>query len=228
MLLMRAVGISNAVFLSVMTSTSFPPQPAELFSIVVLPQPRTKSEISIEDCLLRRRSVRSYREAALSLTDISQLLWAAAGITAEGHLRTAPSAGALYPLEVYLVASNVDGLAPALYHYRPKQHELVLVKEGELRRELAQAALDQDCIRQAAAAILFAVAYARTSEKYGQRATRYVHMEVGRAAQNVCLQATALGLGTVTVGAFDDKELKRVTKLPREHEPVYLMPIGRE
>lgn len=118
---------------------------------VALPSPRTKGEVSLEHCLLKRRSVRNYRNTALSLADISQLLWAAQGMTAEGYLRTAPSAGALYPLEIYLAAGNVDGLSPGLYHYQPERHGLVLVKPGDLRCELARAALGQDCAANGAA-----------------------------------------------------------------------------
>ena len=195
---------------------------------LALPEPRANGEISLEECLLKRRSVRSFRNAALSLADISQLLWAAQGITAEGHLRTAPSAGALYPVEVYLVAGHVDGLEPGAYHYRPERNELVPVKAGDFRRELARAALGQDCVANGAAIILFAAVYTRTSSKYGQRATRYVHMEAGHAAQNVCLQATALGFGAVTVGAFEDDEVKRVVALPDSHDPIYMMPVGRK
>lgn len=195
---------------------------------LALPPPRTKGEVSLEHCLLKRRSVRNYRNTALSLADISQLLWVAQGITAEGYLRTAPSAGALYPLEIYLAAGNVDGLSPGLYYYHPERHELVLVKPRDLRCELARAALGQDCVANGAAIILFAAVYARTSAKYGQRAARYVHMEAGHAAQNVCLQATARGLGTVTVGAFEDDEVKRVAALPDSHEPIYMMPVGRK
>ena len=194
---------------------------------LALTQPRTNSDISVH-CLLERRSVRSYTNAALSLADISQLLCAAQGIAAEGHLRTAPSAGALYPLEVYLVAGNVDGLEPGAYHYRPERPELVRVKPGDFRRELARAALGQDCVVSGAAIILFAAVYARTSGKYGQRAARYVHMEAGHAAQNVCLQAAAWGLGTVTVGAFEDDEVKRMVALPDTHDPIYMMPVGRK
>lgn len=195
---------------------------------LTLPALRLDSKISLEACLLKRRSIRSYTNAALSLADVSQLLWAAQGITAEGRRRTAPSAGALYPLELYLVACGVDGLAPGAYHYRPERHGLILVKAGDLRRELAQAALGQDCVANGAATILFAAVYARTSAKYGRRAARYVHIEVGHAAQDVFLQATALGLGTVTVGAFDDEEIKRVAALPETHDPVYMMPVGRK
>lgn len=216
-----------------MTRRSFLP-PAVAFATgagpantaLALPPPRTKGEVSLEHCLLKRRSVRRFKNAALPLTDISQLLWAAQGITAEGYLRTAPSAGALYPLELYLAAGSVDGLPPGLYHYLPKRHELALAKPGDLRHELARAAGGQGCVSNAAAIILFTAVYARTSGKYGQRASRYVHLEAGHAAQNVCLQATALGLGTVTVGAFEDDEVKRVAALPQSHEPVYLIPIG--
>jgi len=201
---------------------------AALPNSLALPPPRTKGEVSLEHCLLKRRSVRNYRNTALSSADIAQLLWAAQGIIAERYLRTAPSAGALYPLEIYLVAGNVHGLSPGLYHYHPDRHELVLVKPGDLRSELARAALGQDCVANGAAIILFAAVYARTSAKYGQRAARYVHMEAGHAAQNVCLQATARGLGTVTVGAFEDDDAKRVAALPDSHEPIYLIPVGRK
>ncbi len=195
---------------------------------VALPPPRAKGEVSLEDCLLKRRSVRNYDNMALSLTDVSQLLWAAQGITAEGYLRTAPSAGALYPLELYLMAGNVEDLAPGAYHYNPTRHDLALVKAGDHRRELARAALGQDCVANSAAIILFAAVYPRTSAKYGQRATRYVHIEAGHAAQNVFLEATALGLGTVTVGAFEDEQVKRVGALPEHHDPIYMMAAGRK
>jgi SagB-type dehydrogenase family enzyme len=195
---------------------------------LVLPQARRKGERSLEECLAKRRSVRSYAHAPLSLAEISQLLWAAQGITAEGYLRTAPSAGALYPLEIYLVAGDVEGLSPGIYHYRPQRHELVPVKKGDIRSELAEAALGQDCIANAAATLLFAAVYARTASKYGQRAERYVHMEAGHAAQNVSLEATALGLGTVTVGAFEDDRVLRVATLPESHDPIYLLPVGRK
>jgi SagB-type dehydrogenase family enzyme len=159
---------------------------------------------------------------------VGQLLWAAQGITAEGYLRTAPSAGALYPLEVYVVVGKVDSIPPAAYRYRLDRHELVLIKPGDLRRELAQAALDQECIRDAAVTILFAAVYSRSTGKYGQRGFRYAYLEAGHAAQNIYLQATALGLGTVAVGAFRDAEVKRIADLPQAQEPIYLMPVGRK
>lgn len=194
----------------------------------VLPRPRTESRVSLERCLLARRSARTYRAGPLMVAEVGQLLWAAQGITADGYLRTAPSAGALYPLETYLVAGEVDGIVPGLYHYRPDRHDLVPAKSGDLRPELARAALGQDCVRDGAITILFAAVYARTSGKYGERAARYVHMEAGHAAQNVCLQATALGLGIVTVGAFRDEKVKQIAGLRQDEEPIYMMPVGRK
>jgi len=193
-----------------------------------LPRPHLESRVSIERCLLARRSVRSYRSGPLTLAETGQLLWAAQGITAEGYLRTAPSAGALYPLETYLVAGELEALAPGVYHYRPERHDLVLAKSGDLRRDLARAAGGQDCVRDGAITVLFAAVYARTGSKYGERAARYVHMEAGHAAQNVCLQATALGIGVVTVGAFRDENVKQIAGLPWNQEPIYLMPVGRK
>jgi len=172
--------------------------------------------------------VRDYRTAALTVGEVGQLLWAAQGITAKGGFRTAPSAGALYPLEVYLVVGNVDGLPAGVYRYCPDQHELVLSKSGDLRQELAEAALGQDCVRDGAVTIMLAAVYARATGKYGQRGLRYVHIEVGHAAQNVCLQATTLGLGTVTVGAFRDEDVKRLTEITEAHDALYLIPVGRQ
>lgn len=200
----------------------------ELISTIALPKPRTKGTLSLEECLRQRRSIRDYRTAPLNVSEIGQLLWAAQGITAKGGLRTAPSAGALYPLETYLVVGNVDGLPAGVYHYRPDEHELVLTRSGDVRRELAQAALGQDCVRESAATIAFAGVYARTTGKYGQRGVRYVHIEAGHAAQNVCLQATALGLGTVTVGAFRDEEVRRAANITETHDALYLISVGRQ
>jgi len=200
----------------------------DVVSTYKLPKPCIQGEFSLEHCLHQRRSVRDYRTAALTVGEVGQLLWAAQGITANGGLRTAPSAGALYPLDVYLVAGNVDGLPAGVYRYYSDQHELVLAKSGDLRQDLAEAALGQDCVRDSAVTIMFAAVYARATGKYGQRGLRYVHIEVGHAAQNVCLQATTLGLGAVTVGAFKDEDVKRLTEITEEHDAVYLIPVGRQ
>jgi SagB-type dehydrogenase family enzyme len=184
------------------------------------------SERSLESVLQERRSVREYSRKRLTRDELAQLLWAAQGVTGPGGLRTAPSAGALYPLEVDVVIGDVDGLPSAIYRYRPDRHELVLTREGDRRRELRAAALGQDCVEAGAAVIALAGVYERTTGKYGERGIRYVHMEVGHAAQNVCLQAAALGLGTVVVGAFEDGPVERVLGLARDEEPLSLIPVG--
>jgi SagB-type dehydrogenase family enzyme len=157
---------------------------------------------------------------------VSQLLWAAQGVTHPDGLRTTPSAGALYPLEVYLVAGDVTGLEPGVYRYDPRHHRLSLQSAGDSRAGVVQATLGQDWVAEAPAIIVLAGVYRRTSRKYGARAPRYVHMEMGHAAQNVYLQATALGLGTTLVGAFRDDKLARVLELPKHIEPLGLLPIG--
>jgi len=191
-----------------------------------LPRLTLSSERSLESVLQGRRSVREYSGKPLTHDEVAQLLWAAQGVTGPEGLRTAPSAGALYPLEVDVVVGDVDGLPSAIYRYRPDRHELVVGREGDRRRELRAAALGQDCVEAAAAVIALAAVYGRTSGKYGERGIRYVHMEVGHAAQNVCLQAAALGLGAVVVGAFEDGSVKRVLGLAGGEEPLALIPVG--
>ncbi len=195
---------------------------------VPLPSVESKGEVSLEEAIQLRRSVREFRRRALRLEDVSQLLWAAQGITDRGGFRTAPSAGALYPLEIYVVAGDVEGLSAGVYRYQPETHELVHMRSGDLRRPLASAALGQSWVRRAPAVLVIASVYKRTMGKYGQRGRRYAHMEVGHAAQNVYLQAAARGLGTVLVGAFDDTEVQDVLGLPPDHEPLGLMPVGRK
>ena len=199
----------------------------EAGDIIILPEPRDSCEISVEEALLERRSVRNYKDEALTLAEVSQLLWAAQGITHPGGYRTAPSAGALYPLEVYVVAGNVDGLQAGIYKYRPQRHELEKVDAGDVRAELCAAALDQEFIEDSAAVLVFAAVYERTTGKYGERGVRYVHMEVGHTAQNVYLQAVSLGLGTVVVGAFDDDEVEKLLQMQDDERAVCIMPVGR-
>jgi SagB-type dehydrogenase family enzyme len=192
-----------------------------------LPEPRLKSAVSLEETLLQRRSAREYADEALTLEEISQLLWAAQGVTAEWGGRTAPSAGALYPLETYLVVGNVENLAPGVYKYKPERHELVKVKDDDVREELAKASLGQSWVKEGAIDIVIAAVYERTTRKYGDRGVRYVHMEAGHAAQNICLQATALDLGIVTVGAFHDEQVKNILGMARDETPLYVIPVGR-
>jgi len=196
--------------------------------IIKLPEPRFKSKISLEETLLKRRSVRDYKDEPLNLEEISQLLWAAQGITSPEGLRTAPSAGALYPIEVYIVVGKVNDLPTGIYKYKPQTHELERISEGDERIKLSEAALGQIWVKKAPAVIVFSAVYERTTAKYGERGTKYVHMEVGHASQNVYLQAEALNLGSVTVGAFDDEEVKKIMGMPGEEKPLYIMPVGKK
>jgi len=191
-----------------------------------LPEPRYSGDKSVEGAILNRRSVRDYRNEFLSLEEISQLLWSAQGITDGRSKRAAPSAGALYPLEIYVVVGLVEGLNPGVYHYQPEENSLVNTLSGDLRKELAQAALNQAWVENAPVDVVITAVYGRTTRKYGERGIRYVWLEAGHAAQNICLQVESLGLGTVTVGAFDDSRVKEILNLTDE-EPLYIMPVGR-
>ncbi|MBS7622284.1 SagB/ThcOx family dehydrogenase [Candidatus Bathyarchaeota archaeon] len=196
-------------------------------AVTALMQPRRSSDTSLEEALMNRRSARSYVDGALTLEELSQLLWAAQGLTSPQGLRTAPSAGGLYPLEVYVVVGRVEGLSRGVYRYLPSTHSILRIQDGDRRVELARASLDQSWVKEAAVDIIIAAAYERTTVKYGERGVRYVHLEVGHAAQNLCLQATALRLGAVTVGAFDDDEVSMVVGLPQDEKPLYVIPVGR-
>jgi SagB-type dehydrogenase family enzyme len=193
-----------------------------------LPEPRFESAASLEETLAERRSVRTFRDEPLSLTETAQLLWAAQGITDRPRgLRTAPSAGALYPMEVFLVVRKADGLSPGVYRYLPGGHELESVRAGDLSGALAEAALGQSSIREAPAAIVLAGVYARTRGRYGDRTERYVHMEAGHVGQNIALQAAALGLSSVMMGAFQDLEVARVVGMSTGEAPLYIIPVGK-
>lgn len=188
---------------------------------IALPPPRLQGTLSLEEALAKRRSVRQFRPDPLNAEQLSQLCWAVQGITHPSGFRTAPSAGALYPLEVYVV------LPQGVYHYNPQRHALTRWQEGDLRAALHAVALRQDAILQAAAVFVITAVYERTEAKYGkQRSPRYVHMEVGHAAQNLLLQAVALGLGSVPIGAFFDEGVQEALKLPTDHRPLYLLPVG--
>ncbi len=187
-----------------------------------LPEPTTKGTMSVEEAIARRRSVRSFASDKLTDGQLSQLLWAAQGITDKGsELRAAPSAGATYPLEVYAVTQE------SICHYDPSRHELKAVKTGDLRGKLADAALGQGFIREAPLTIVFTAVPSRTTGTYGKRGDRYIHMEAGHAAQNVHLQAVALGLGSVPVGAFSDDEVAAVLGCSGKETPLYIVPVGK-
>lgn len=194
---------------------------------ITLSVPIYKSQISIEEALQRRRSVREFKNEPITLQQVAQLLWAAQGITSKMGFRTAPSAGALYPLEIYLVSGNVTGLPAGIYHYVPANHVLELLNSGDKRKDLAHAALYQHDIQQGEADIVITADYRKTTAKYGSRGERYVYMEAGHAAENICLQVVSLGLGTVTIGSFDDAAVKSVLNVSTRENPLYIMPIGK-
>jgi SagB-type dehydrogenase family enzyme len=199
-----------------------------MMKIKKLPAVKYKGELSLEEVILRRRSRRDFNpKFILSLSDISQILWAAAGITSSfAGLRTTPSAGATFPLEIYLISQRVEDLNPGNYHYLPSDHALELVKEGDLGEDLAAAALGQDFIAKAAANIVITAEYKRTTWRYGKRGEMYVHMEAGHAGENIYLQAEALGLKTVAIGAFRESEVSPILDLSNKLIPIYIFPIG--
>ncbi len=193
---------------------------------IQLPDPQREGDVSLEETLQRRHSVRDLEGTALTLDMVSQILWAAQGISAEGSGRTAPSAGALYPLELILVVGHVEMLEAGVYRYRPRHHDLLHHASGDHRAALAEAALHQEWLGEAPVVLVIAAVFQRTTVKYGQRGHRYVHIEVGLAAENAHLMVTALGLGTTVVGAFEDGAVRSVLDLPADIEPLVLMPVG--
>lgn len=194
-----------------------------------LSEPVKTGNMSVEEAIAKRRSVRTYSSSKITESNLSQLLWAAQGITDKaGGLRTAPSAGALYPLEIYVVTALVEGIEEGLYKYNPLSHTLILKKSGNILEDIYNVSLRQDSIKNAAAVIIYCAVFERTAWRYKDRAAQYVYIETGHSAQNVYLQAEALNLGTVAIGAFDNKGIRKVLGLPDEEEPVYLMPVGKK
>lgn len=202
------------------TPTPAPMSTPKQGSILQLAPPRLDSEVSLESVLAGRRSVRDFTKKALTLEEISQLLWAAQGVTNSKGYRTAPSAGGLYPLEVYVVTPEY------VLHYLPAHHQVEVHAVGDRRASLQAAGLSQSAIGDAPAVFVITGVFGRTEAKYGSRATRYVWLEAGHAAQNLVLQAAALDLGGVTIGAFTDASVTRVLGLPSNHKPLYVIPIG--
>ncbi|MBU0671997.1 MAG: SagB/ThcOx family dehydrogenase [Candidatus Margulisbacteria bacterium] len=188
---------------------------------ISLPAPKTSGKVSLEESLFRRRSQRSFKANDIPLEYLSQILWAAQGITDQTYgFRTAPSAGALYPLFIY-VAKN-DGV----FRYIPDGHKLVELSNTDIRPSLGRASLGQSYIREAALDIIICANFAISQAKYGPRAFRYVCMEIGHVAQNIQLQTVALGLGSVVVGAFWDDVIRTNLKIPENQDPLYIIPIG--
>ena len=201
-------------------------QPIQIY----LPPPNQKGRIPLEETIAQRRSIRDYSQEPLSQSQLSQILWSAQGITGtQKNRRAVPSAGATYPLEIFVACgkNSVEGIADGIYYYNRDNHSLNLHYKGDVRPELARVALDQEVIYEAPVDIVICALYERTAMRYGGRGERYVHMEVGHAGQNIYLQATALGLATVAIGAFRDEQVREVLRLDKQIKPLYIMPVGK-
>jgi SagB-type dehydrogenase family enzyme len=196
---------------------------------IKLPSPISRGKISVEQAISKRRSIRRFKNEPLTLDQLSQLLWSAQGITATGGRRAAPSAGATYPLEIFVVVGNngIRTLAAGIYHYDIDNHSLSLYQIGDFQQKLADIALGQSFIARCPVDIVICAIHPRTAYRYGHRGERYVHMEVGHVGENVALQAVALGLGTVMVGAFEDEDVRKVLKLEEQIKPLYVIPVGK-
>ena len=199
---------------------------------IILPLPELEGDMSVEAALANRRSRRNFQDKALSTEQLSQILWAAYGITApmpdapRGGFRTSPSAGATFPLEIYVIVGDVDGIEAGVYRYISEEHKIVRIIDGDVRSELSEAALGQVMVKDAPASVFYSAVFERATGIYGERGIMYTHMEAGHSAQNIYLQAEALGLGTVAIGAFTDDRVRQLLNLPDDEEPLYLLPFG--
>jgi len=205
------------------------PEGSRAGPLISLPTPTKKGKMSVEEALQARRTVRRFANRALTMDQLSQLLWAADGITDPGRgYRSAPSAGALYPLDLYVAIGErmVAELPPGVYHFHPDRHGLELQRKGDVRKELARASLYQSWMAEAPIMVVITGEYARCTRKYGERGVLYTHIEVGHVGQNLFLQAEALGLGAGIVGAFENRTVSRILRLPEAHEPLLIMPFG--
>ena len=191
-----------------------------------LPEPAPLS-LRLDECLKKRRSIREYGEAPLHLNELSALLWAAQGITSPGGLRTAPSAGAIYPLKSYVLAFRVQGLSPGFYAFDPEQQTLTPLAKGDKQARVAKACGDQQCVAECAAGLLLAAWYGRLRREFGDAAERLALMEAGHIGQNWHLAAAALGLGSVSIGKMDPAAIKLLLPVPEDEHPLYFLITGR-
>jgi len=219
-ILRAALAAAPLLALAALAAAQEPSQP------IRLPEARRESAMSLEAALWARRSNRTLKPDTITLADAAQLLWAAQGRNRPDGHRTAPSAMAVYPLEVYLVAGSVEGLAPGVYRYSSATHDLVLAQAGDKRAELTAApGRPPGWAASAPMLVVFAAAWDRASSRFGARTERYSAMEVGYASQNVYLQAAALGLGTTFMGNYNDSAMTRV--LAADERPMGVMPVGK-
>jgi SagB-type dehydrogenase family enzyme len=215
-------------FVMVLGMTLLYPSGSPGAEAVKLPPPVKTGGMSLAEALEVRRTVRRFASRPLDLAQVSQLLWSAGGASDPRGLRTAPSAGATYPLDLYLVVGErgVKDLPAGVYHYQVEAHALALVATGDARAAVVRASLHQSWMAEAPVMVLITGEYRRCSARYGERGVRYTHMESGNVSQNLFLAAEALGLGAGIVGAFKDKSLAQAVKLPPAHEPLLVMPVG--
>ncbi|PKO98824.1 MAG: nitroreductase [Bacteroidetes bacterium HGW-Bacteroidetes-8] len=230
-------------FLIMLAFTSASSQDKQVFTkitegeqlIYLLASPSIKGDISLEETINSRRSRRSFLGDGVTDIHLSQILWSAYGVTrpstnpqVRGGLRSAPSAGARYPLEIYAVVGNIPGIEPGVYKYEAPQHRIVRLIAKDVRKELTSAALNQKMVQDAPFSVFYSAVYSRITDRYGDRGReRYVCMDLGHSAQNVYLQAEALKLGTCAIGAFNDEMVTAVMQLPQNEVPLYIMPIGK-
>ena len=195
----------------------------------MLRPPLKDGGISLEKAISLRRTVRSFRDRAITMEQFSQLLWSGQGITEDGGFkRSAPSGGALYPADIYTCLGDecVAGLSAGVYHYIPASHSIEKVNEGDSRGDLAGASLGQMWMAKAPVSFILTAQYSRITGKYGDRGIRYALIEIGHIGQNIFLQCQALGLSAGIVGAFDDREVAKVLGLKKDHSPLIVMPVG--
>ena len=203
--------------------------------VLELPAPRFKSTVSVEETLLNRRSRRTFTNEAVTKKELSQILWAAYGVSEtdpgkdpKERKRTTPSAGAFYPLEIYALIGNITGIAPGVYKYIPVGHKIVRVIEGDIREQFRNAAYTQEMIGKAPVCLVYCAVYERSTRRFGERTgKKVVYIEAGHSAQNVYLQTEALGLGACVAGGFNAEDVKNVMQLPEDENPLYLMVVGK-
>jgi len=201
----------------------------------ILSPPVTKGNVTLEEAISKRRSRRNIQSKEISAEQLSQILWACYGITSPqsgpshigGGLRSTPSAGALYPLDIYVLVGNVKGIEPGVYKYIPKGHRIIRTIDKDTRKELSDVASNLKIISLAPVVLVYSAVFSRCTDKFGSIGReRYVCMEVGHSAQNVYLQVEALHLGTYVIGWFNDSKVKKIMQLRKDQDPLYIMPVG--
>jgi SagB-type dehydrogenase family enzyme len=208
------------------TSSQTSSVPGSLGLEIMLPRPDIIGTVPLETTIYNRRSRREYQDVEMSLIDLGQILWATQGVTSQEGFRTAPSAGALYPLEVYVLVTKAESLEMGIYRYLPANHALRLEKIGAFRDQLYDASLRQQLVSDAPVSIIITSVWERITGRYGSRGIIYGYLEAGHAGQNLLLQASALSLAVTGIAAFEDDRIKSILGLGQGEDPLYLFAIG--